>query len=95
VTIGWRAASDIPSLRRWSRREMFLAGALFTLAASAWTLTHLMGTPEMRMAILTGAEPMGDMMPVGLVGAALFQVTWIVMMAAMMMLPAWCHSRSG
>ena len=85
MTTGRRAASDIPSLRRWSRREMFLAGALFALAASAWTLTHLMGTPEMRVGVLTGAEPMGDMMPVGLVGAALFQVTWVVMMAAMML----------
>ena len=64
---------------------MFLAGALFTLAASAWTLTHLMGTPEMRVGVLTGAQPMGDMMPAGLMGAALFEVTWIVMMAAMML----------
>lgn len=38
---------------------MFFAGALFTLAASAWTLTHLTGTPEMREGVLTGAEPMG------------------------------------
>jgi len=85
VTTGGRSVRDIPSLRRWSRREVFLAGVLLTLAASAWTLTHLMGTPEMRAGILTGAQPMGDMMPAGLVGAALFLVTWIVMMAAMML----------
>jgi predicted metal-binding membrane protein len=64
---------------------MILAGVLFALAATAWTLTHLMGTPEMRVGVLTGTDPMGDMMPTGLVGAALFEVTWIVMMAAMML----------
>ena len=82
---GRRATRDIPSLRLWSRREMFLAGVLFTLAASAWMFTHLMGTPEMRVGILTGAQPMSGMTPAGLVGAALFLVTWIVMMAAMML----------
>jgi predicted metal-binding membrane protein len=85
VTTGERTARDVPSLRRWSRREVFLAGVLFTLAASGWMLTHLMGTPEMRVGILTGAQPMGDMMPAGLLGAALFLVTWILMMAAMML----------
>lgn len=64
---------------------MFLACLMFTLAASAWVLTHLTGTPQMRVGILTGARPMGDMMPAGLLGAALFLVTWIVMMAAMML----------
>jgi predicted metal-binding membrane protein len=64
---------------------MFLAGVLFTLAASAWMLTHLIGTPAMRVGILTGAQPMSDMMPAGRSGAALFLVTWIVMMAAMML----------
>ena len=85
MSTGGRTARDIPLLRRWSRRELFLAGVLFTLAASAWTITHLMGTPEMRVGVLTGAEPMGDMMPAVWVGAALFEVTWIVMMAAMML----------
>lgn len=85
MTTGWRVARDIPSVRRWSRREVYLAGLLFTLAASAWMLTHLMATPEMRVGILTGAQPMGDMLPEGLVGAAFFLVTWTVMMAAMML----------
>jgi predicted metal-binding membrane protein len=90
VTTGGRTALEVPSLRRWSRREMFLAGVLLTLAASAWTLTHLMGTPDMRVGILTGTQPMGDMpmgdmMPAGQMGAAFFLATWIVMMAAMML----------
>jgi predicted metal-binding membrane protein len=85
VTTGLGAARGIPSLRRWSRRELLLAGALLTLAASAWMLTHLTGTPEMRVGILTGAQPMDDMVPAGPMGAALFLVTWIVMMAAMML----------
>jgi predicted metal-binding membrane protein len=64
---------------------VFLAGVLLSLAGSAWILTHLMGTPEMRVGVLTGAQPMGDMMTSGHMGAALFLVTWIVMMAAMML----------
>lgn len=85
MTTAWRAAPEVPSLRRWSRREVFLAGVLLTLAASAWLLTHLLGTPEMRVGVLTGAEPTGDMMPMDQMGAAFFLVTWIVMMAAMML----------
>jgi predicted metal-binding membrane protein len=85
VTTGRHAALEISSRRRWSRNEVFLAGVLLTLAASAWMLTHLMGTSEMRVGILTGAEPMGDTMAAGRLGAALFLVTWIVMMAAMML----------
>jgi predicted metal-binding membrane protein len=85
VTTGLGAARGIPSLRQWSRRELLLAGVLLTLAASAWMLTHLVGTPEMRVGILTGAQPMGDMMPAGPLGAALFLSTWTVMMAAMML----------
>lgn len=85
MTTGRHAARDIPALRRWSRREVFLAGVLFATAASAWMLTHLMGTPEMRVGILTGAPPMGNRMPVDQSGAALFFLTWIVMMAAMML----------
>ena len=85
MTTGGRTAPELPSLRRWSRREAFLAGVLLTLAASAWTLTHLLGTPEMRAGILTGSQPMGDMMPSEQMGAAFFLATWIVMMAAMML----------
>jgi predicted metal-binding membrane protein len=85
VTTAWRTAPAVPPLRRWSRREVFLAGVLLTLAASAWVLTHLLGTPEMRVGILTGAEPMGDMASMDQMGAAFFLVTWIVMMAAMML----------
>lgn len=64
---------------------MLLAGVLFILAASAWMLTHLMGTPAMRVGILTGAQPMDDEMPMGQLDAWFFLVTWIVMMAAMML----------
>ena len=85
MTTAWRTAPDVPSLRRWSRREVLLAGVLLVLAVSAWLLTHLLGTPEMRVGILTGAEPMGDMMPAGQMSAAFFLATWIVMMAAMML----------
>ena len=85
----WRTAPEVPSLRRWSRREVLLAGVLLTLAATAWLLTHLLGTPEMRVGILTGAEPMdetmGETMPAGQMSAAFFLATWIVMMAAMML----------
>lgn len=79
-------APEVPALRRWSRREGLLAGVLLALAASAWLLTHLLGSPEMRVGILTGADPMGDMtMPADQMSAAFFLATWIVMMAAMML----------
>lgn len=85
MTTGLGVTRGIPSLRRWSRREVLLAGVLLALAVLGWMLTHLMGPPEMRTGILTGAQPTGDMMPASLLGAALFLMTWIVMMAAMML----------
>lgn len=85
MTTARDTARGIPPLRLWSRRELALAGVLLGLAAAAWVLTHLMATPPMRAGILTGAQPMGEMMPAGPLGAALFLVTWVVMMAAMML----------
>lgn len=85
MTTAWRTTPEVPALRRWSRREALLAGVLVALAATAWLLTHLLGTPEMRAGILTGAEPMDDMMPAEQMSAAFFLATWIVMMAAMML----------
>lgn len=65
---------------------MLLAGVLLGLAAAAWLLTHLLGSPEMRVGLLTGADPMGDMvMPADQMSAAYFLTTWILMMAAMML----------
>lgn len=85
MTTGESASLDTLLRRRWTRREMSLAATLFALAGSAWVLTHLMGTPTMRVGVLTGTRPMGDMMPGGQMSAALFLVTWVVMMAAMML----------
>lgn len=85
MTTGRPTTRDIPALRVWSRREVLLACVLLALAAAAWVLTHLLGTPEMRVGILTGAQPMGGMMPAGAMDAGFFLVTWIVMMAAMML----------
>jgi predicted metal-binding membrane protein len=85
VTAQWRTLRQPPALRRWSQREMALSGLLVTLAAVAWVLTHLMGTPEMRAGILTGADPMGAIMPAGVFDATIFLGTWTVMMAAMML----------
>jgi predicted metal-binding membrane protein len=75
----------IPPLRRWSRAELLLAGLLLVLAAAAWVLAGLLATPGMRSGILTGAQPMGDSMHPWLTGAGLFLLTWMVMMAAMML----------
>ena len=54
-----RAALDVPLLRWWSRQEVFLAGVLLSLAGSAWILTHLMGTPEMRVGVLASPLDVG------------------------------------
>lgn len=75
----------MPRLRRWSLAELLLAGVLLALAGAAWLLTNRLSTPDMRVGILTGAQPMdGGMRPWPL-DAALFLVTWVVMMAAMML----------
>ncbi|MHA6794513.1 DUF2182 domain-containing protein [Pseudonocardia bannensis] len=85
-----RRGPDTPPLRRWSRAELALAGLLFALSATAWSLTHRLAMPEMSAGILTGAHPMdgtpmdGAMRP-GAAGAGLFLATWVVMMAAMML----------
>lgn len=82
---GTRAAG-IPALRRWSRRERLLALSLLALAAVAWLLTNRLAMPDMTVGILTGADPMEDAMRPGVAdGVALFLVTWVVMMAAMML----------
>jgi predicted metal-binding membrane protein len=75
----------IPPLRRWSQAELLLAGLLLALAAAGWLLAGLLATPDMRSGILTGARPMGDSMHPWLAGAGLFLLTWMVMMAAMML----------
>jgi predicted metal-binding membrane protein len=75
----------IPPLRRWSRAELLLAGLLLVLAAVGWVLAGLLASPDMQSGILTGAQPMGDSMRPWLAGAGLFLLTWMVMMAAMML----------
>ncbi|HVW44305.1 MAG TPA: DUF2182 domain-containing protein [Amycolatopsis sp.] len=78
--------AGVPALRRWSRRERLLALSLLALATVAWLLTNRLAMPEMTVGILTGADPMADAMRPGLGdGVALFLVTWLVMMAAMML----------
>ncbi|MBA8823345.1 putative metal-binding membrane protein [Saccharopolyspora lacisalsi] len=75
----------IPSLRTWSRAELLLAGVLLVLAAGAWLLTSGLAVPDMRMGILTGmppTEPRTRSLPIAFV---LFLITWVVMMAAMML----------
>src|SRR5437764_1364935 len=77
------AVRGIPSPRTWSRGELTLAGLLLVLAAAAWLLTAVLAMPGMRMGILTGAQPMEGMG--GAPAAGLFLLTWVVMMAAMML----------
>jgi predicted metal-binding membrane protein len=75
----------IPPLRRWSQAELLLAGLLLALAAVGWLLSGLLATPDMQSGVLTGAQPMGDSMHPWLAEAGLFLLTWMVMMAAMML----------
>ncbi|MFC5997065.1 DUF2182 domain-containing protein [Pseudonocardia hispaniensis] len=83
-----RGGSGVPALRHWSRGEFALAALLLALAATAWLLTHRLAMPDMRVGVLTGADPMaGTMMTPGWAATGLFLGTWFVMMAAMM-LPA-------
>ncbi len=78
-------ALGIPPLRRWSQAELVLAGLLLALAGVGWLVSDLLATSDMRAGILTGAQPMGASMRPWLVEAGLFLVTWMVMMAAMML----------
>jgi len=80
-----RQALGIPPLRRWSHAELLLAGLLLVLAAAGWLLAGLLATPGMQSGILTGAQPMSDPMHPWPAEAGLFLLTWIVMMAAMML----------
>lgn len=76
----------IPAPRSWSRAELALAALLLALAAVAWLLTGSLAMPGMgpRMAAegMAAGEQRGGRMPAGL-----FLLTWVIMMAAMM-LPA-------
>ncbi len=79
------------SLRTWTRVEAALAGVLLVSAGLAWWLTASVSMPNMRTGLLTGAGTadggMAVTAPGGHAAFWLFLVTWIVMMAAMM-LPA-------
>lgn len=81
------AGRGVPSLRAWSGVEWALAAALLVLAAAAWVVTSVVAMPDMRLGILAGPSPMGGDMAAMSVGLGLFVLTWVVMMAAMM-LPA-------
>lgn len=76
----------IPAPLSWSAAELALAGVLLALAAVAWLLSGGLAMPDMRVGILTGmpsgagADDQG-----GPVQAALFLLTWMVMMTAMML----------
>lgn len=76
----------IPSVRAWTTAEWGLAGLLLVLAAVAWLVTTGVAMPAMTMGILTGMGAMEADRP-GPFALGLFLVTWVVMMAAMM-LPA-------
>lgn len=78
-------ARGIPSPRTWSRAELLLAGTLLALAAMAWLLTNGLAVPGMRLGVLTGMSPMEPQMRAVPVALAMFLVTWVVMMAAMML----------
>jgi predicted metal-binding membrane protein len=80
-----QAALGIPPLRRWSHAELLLAGLLLFLAGAGWLLAGLLATPDMQSGILTGARPMGEPMHPWPAEAGLFLLTWMVMMAAMML----------
>ncbi|CAM01897.1 putative metal-binding membrane protein [Saccharopolyspora erythraea NRRL 2338] len=69
---------DIPAPRAWSRAELALAGTLLLLATLSWWVTSTLAMPA--MGLLTP-------MPMESMPAAFFLITWVVMMAAMM-LPA-------
>ncbi|NYE50883.1 putative metal-binding membrane protein [Spinactinospora alkalitolerans] len=75
----------MPPPRTWSRAELLLAGTLLALAAAAWLLTGGLAMPGMRMGILTGAHPMEPDPRSPLIAFGLFLLTWVVMMAAMML----------
>ncbi|HET9897019.1 MAG TPA: DUF2182 domain-containing protein [Streptosporangiaceae bacterium] len=78
-------ARGIPPLRRWSQAEVLLAGLLLALAGAGWLVSDLLATSDMRTGVLTGAQPMGASMRPWLVEGGLFFLTWMVMMAAMML----------
>ncbi|GAB3299581.1 DUF2182 domain-containing protein [Parasphingorhabdus pacifica] len=81
--IGRLGARGVPEPRSWSKTELLLAGVLLGLAALAWLLTVGLTMPGMRSGVLTGAgghDGMSGSLPTGL-----FLVTWVVMMAAMML----------
>ncbi|MBO8193645.1 DUF2182 domain-containing protein [Streptomyces oryzae] len=84
-------ARGIPSLRAWTRLERLLAGLLLALAAVAWLVTSVLAMPDMGSGILTGMRPMkpgmGNEAVVQPAAFGFFMLTWVVMMAAMM-LPA-------
>ncbi|MDR7300652.1 DUF2182 domain-containing protein [Haloactinomyces albus] len=77
----------VPSPRTWSRAELFLAGTLLALAAAAWLFTNSLAVamPDMRLGILTGMRPMEPRMQTIPIALGMFLVTWVVMMAAMML----------
>ncbi|GAB2745578.1 hypothetical protein GCM10027174_19420 [Salinifilum aidingensis] len=72
--------------RARSGAELLLVGTLLVLAGLAWLLTSDLAAPGMRLGILTGARPVRSHGAEG-IRFGLFLVTWVVMMAAMM-LPA-------
>lgn len=76
--------------------DAIVVSTLLVLAALAWAGTAGMAAPDMRRGLLTGAGPGSSMSPdsmstmtldLSVVAIALFLLTWLVMMAAMM-LPA-------
>ncbi len=80
-------ARGIPAPNAWSHGEVTLACLMVALATTAWLLTGILSVPGMRMGILTGTHTMAGDMAGGPVVIGLFLLTWVVMMAAMM-LPA-------
>lgn len=70
--------------------DAIVVSTLLVLAALAWAGTAPIAAPDMRRGLLTGAGSMSSTMSsmgLSVVAIALFLLTWLVMMAAMM-LPA-------
>ncbi|MBO8187366.1 DUF2182 domain-containing protein [Streptomyces spirodelae] len=81
------APRGIPAPRTWTRLELLLAGLLLALAGTAWLVTGALAMPDMSSGILTGMRPMGGGAVIPPTAFGFFLLTWVVMMAAMM-LPA-------
>lgn len=91
MTVGASTPRGVTARRaRVSRQEALFVTALLALSAAAWLAGNRLASPGMRMGVLTGAADRGGSVtvptPMSLsIAAGLFLLTWLVMMAAMML----------